>query len=69
MENEPGMSVTVADFLTAFTGKSVDIYCGGKDWFYGTVKEIVDGVVTLVASEGTIHINTDRILSVSPRTA
>lgn len=58
----------MTEFLTtAFKGKEVDLYCGGKDWFYGHVKDCADGVVTLVAGENSVHISTDRILSVSPR--
>lgn len=62
--------MTMADFLTeAFKGKEVDVYCGGKDWFYGKVQECANGVLTLLASEGAVHVSTDRILSVSPRQA
>ncbi|RKZ05437.1 hypothetical protein DRQ25_16145 [Candidatus Fermentibacteria bacterium] len=61
--------MSVNEFLRSFKDKNVDIYCGGKDWFYGTVKDIVDGVVTLTAPEGIVHVNIERILSVSPRAA
>ena len=64
------MHMAMAEFLTkAFKDREVDVYCGGTDWFYGRVEDCVNGVVTLIAKEGAIHVNTERILSVSPRTA
>jgi len=62
-------AMTMTEFLSAFKDKEVDIYCGGKDWFYGTIENLADGIVTLGAPEGIVHISTEKILSVSPRPA
>lgn len=60
--------MAISDFVVkTFQNKDVDVYCGSSDWFYGTVKECLNGVLTLVAPEGEVHVNVERILSVSPR--
>jgi len=63
-----GGLVTIETYVKkTYMDKFVDVYCGGKDWFYGVVADCVDGVLTLSAPEGKVHLNTERILSVSPR--
>jgi len=56
-----GMQTFIVEHLL---GKEVDVYCGRKDNFSGSVKSIADDVLTLEKGNVFTHIAVDKIIAI-----